>query len=65
MKMLSRSLNTYMNAWTGPDFTGYPFSTHNEKDFYNLMDIYLDATFNSLLREIDYLQEGWRYDYES
>ena len=26
-KMLERSLNTFMNAWTGIDFTMYPFST--------------------------------------
>ena len=25
--MLNRSLNTYMNAWTGSDFTMYPFSS--------------------------------------
>jgi Zn-dependent M16 (insulinase) family peptidase len=25
--MIKRSLNTYMNAWTGSDFTMYPFST--------------------------------------
>ena len=27
--MLKRSLNTYMNAWTGSDFTMYPFSSQN------------------------------------
>lgn len=32
--MIKRSLNTYMNAWTGPDFTGYPFSTQNVADYY-------------------------------
>ena len=37
MKMVKRSLNTFMNAMTGPDFTSYPFSTANEKDFENLM----------------------------
>ena len=33
-----------MNAWTGSDFTMYPFSTQNEKDFYNLLSVYLDAS---------------------
>ena len=29
MKMLNRSLSTFMNAMTGPDYTLYPFSTCN------------------------------------
>lgn len=62
--MLKRSLNTYMNAWTGPDFTSYPFSTVNEKDFYNLLEVYAEATFNPLLRKNDFMQEGWRYELE-
>ena len=61
MKMLNRSLAT-MNAMTGPDYTFYPFSTPNKKDFYNLMQVYLDSVFNPLLREMDFKQEGWRLD---
>jgi len=61
MKMVKRSLNTFMNAMTGPDFTVYPFSTGNEKDFENLMRIYMDITYRPLLRENDFRQEGWRY----
>ena len=53
--MLKRSLNTYMNAWTGNDFTMYPFSTCNEKDFKNLLRVYLDATFNPLITYEDFL----------
>ena len=62
--MLRRSLNTYMNAFTAPDMTAYPFATKNKKDFYNLLEVYLDATFFPLLDELDFLQEGWRYDLE-
>ena len=47
---------------TGPDYTFYPFATPNAKDFHNLMQVYLDAVFNPLLRETDFLQEGWRLD---
>lgn len=36
----------------------YPFSTQNEKDFNNLLDVYLDAVLNPLLREKDFLQEA-------
>lgn len=62
--MIKRSLNTYMNAWTGPDFTGYPFSTQNVADYYNLLSIYLDAVFNSKLEYLDFLQEGHRLDFD-
>lgn len=60
--MLKRSLNTYMNAWTGTDFTCYPFSTANRKDFGNLMRVYTDMVFNPKLDYLDFRQEGWRYE---
>ena len=65
MKMLFRSLATYMNAHTGPDATFYPFATQNIKDYYNLMSIYLDATFYPLLKPTDFRQEGWRLEHEN
>ena len=37
--MLKRSLNTFMNAMTASDWTLYPFSSQNEKDFDNLLGI--------------------------
>ncbi len=61
--MLKRSLNTFMNAMTASDWTLYPVASMNRKDFYNLMGIYLDATFFPLLREQDFLQEGHRLDF--
>jgi Zn-dependent M16 (insulinase) family peptidase len=61
--MLKRSLNTFMNALTSSDWTLYPFSSMNGKDFYNLMDIYLDAAFYPLLRERDFRQEGHRLEF--
>ncbi|OTF83389.1 Presequence protease, mitochondrial-like protein, partial [Euroglyphus maynei] len=65
MKMLTRSLSTFMNAFTGCDYTMYPFSTQNPKDFYNLMSIYLDAVFYPRLRYLDFLQEGWRLEHSN
>lgn len=62
--MIKRSLNTFMNAWTGSDFTMYPFSTCNEKDYDNLLRVYLDATFFPLLKKTDFRQEGYRYEFE-
>lgn len=59
-KMLPRSLSNFMNAFTSSDHTTYPFATTNTKDFKNLMSVYLDATLRPLLKENDFLQEGWR-----
>jgi len=62
--MLKRSLNTYMNAWTAPDHTSYPFGSQDPKDFYNLLSVYLDATFFPLLKEQDFRQEGHRLEFD-
>jgi Zn-dependent M16 (insulinase) family peptidase len=61
--MIKRSLNTYMNAWTGPDFTSYPFSSENYQDYFNLMSVYLDAVYYPLLERLDFLQEGHRLEH--
>ncbi|KAF1384224.1 hypothetical protein PFLUV_G00140490 [Perca fluviatilis] len=63
-KMLNRSLSTFMNAFTASDYTMYPFSTQNRKDFQNLLSVYLDAVFFPCLREQDFWQEGWRLENE-
>ncbi|TPP52428.1 Peptidase M16 inactive domain family protein [Leishmania donovani] len=62
--MLKRSLSSFMNAMTGSDYTLYPFSTTNRKDFQNLLDVYLDAVLHPLLREEDFKQEGHRVELE-
>lgn len=64
MKMLTRSLATFMNAMTGPDYTVYPFSTQNRQDYENLLSVYLDSVFFPRLRPVDFRQEGWRLEYE-
>ncbi|KAM3928572.1 presequence protease, mitochondrial isoform 1-T2 [Leptodactylus fuscus] len=64
-KMLNRSLSTFMNAFTASDYTMYPFSTQNAKDFQNLLSVYLDAVFFPCLRELDFWQEGWRLEHEN
>ena len=63
--MLKRSLSTFMNAFTSSDWTMYPFSTQNRKDFYNLMDVYLDAAFFPRLEELSFKQEGHRLEFEA
>jgi len=62
--MTRRSLATFMNAFTGSDWTTYLFSTRNEKDFKNLLDVYLDATFFPRLSEDSFKQEGIRFEFE-
>lgn len=61
--MIRRSLNTFMNAFTGTDYTAYPFASKNKKDFNNLLDVYLDAVFFSRLDELDFAQEGHRVEF--
>ncbi len=61
--MLRRSLNTFMNAFTASDWTAYPFASRNRKDYFNLLDVYLDAAFFPQLNELDFCQEGHRLDF--
>lgn len=61
--MSRRSLNTFMNALTGSDFTCYPAASQNEKDFYNLLDVYIDAVFHPELKKLSFLQEGHRLEF--
>jgi presequence protease len=62
--MNPRSLRTYMNASTSSDATSYYYSTRNEKDYYNLLSIYLDAVFFPRLAELSFKQEGHRLEFE-
>ncbi|MFH0734962.1 MAG: insulinase family protein [bacterium] len=58
------SLNTFINAFTGNDHTIYPIASMNDKDYFNLMDVYLDAVFNPLFYNDPRIlkQEGWHYE---
>lgn len=60
--MIKRSLSTFMNAFTASDWTMYPFSSQNEKDYYNLMNVYLDAAFFPNIDELSFKQEGHRLE---
>ncbi len=61
------SLRTFLNAFTGPDWTCYPVGSCNDKDFKNLVDVYMDVVLHPLIAERKeiFLQEGWRYELES
>ena len=45
IELAKGSLNTFLNAMTYPDKTVYPVASCNDKDFQNLMHVYLDAVF--------------------
>lgn len=62
--LLKGSLQTFLNAMTYPDKTVYPVSSRNDKDFINLMRVYLDAVFSPLAIESPnvFYQEGWHYE---
>lgn len=61
--MNRRSLNTFMNALTGADFTCYPAASQVPKDYYNLLEVYLDAVFHPILNELSFSQEGYRLEF--
>jgi Zn-dependent M16 (insulinase) family peptidase len=62
--MTRRSLNTFMNAFTGQDFTCYPAASQVKEDFYNLLDVYVDAVFYPKIERFAFLQEGHRLEFE-
>ncbi|OAY78579.1 Presequence protease 1, chloroplastic/mitochondrial [Ananas comosus] len=64
VELLKGSLHTFLNAFTYPDRTCYPVASTNTKDFYNLVDVYLDAVFFPKCVEDFQIfqQEGWHYE---
>ncbi|MDX9976871.1 MAG: insulinase family protein [Candidatus Cloacimonadales bacterium] len=64
VELLKGSLNTFLNAMTASDYTLYPIASMNDKDFKNLMEVYLDAVFfpNIYQDEKILQQEGWHYE---
>ena len=66
VELVKGSLNTYLNATTYPDKTLYPVASCNDKDFDNLMHVYMDAVLypNIYKYEEIFKQEGWHYELE-
>jgi len=62
VELLKGSLQTFLNAFTYPDKTCYPVASQNLQDFYNLIDVYLDAVFYPRLTPHVFEQEGWHYE---
>jgi Zn-dependent M16 (insulinase) family peptidase len=62
VELMKSSVNTFLNAMTFADKTCYPVASQNVQDFYNLIDVYLDAVFHPRLTEHIFQQEGWHYE---
>lgn len=65
VQLIKGSLKTFVNAFTFPDKTVYPAASQNLQDFYNLIDVYLDAVFYPNLTPYTLKQEGWHYDLDA
>ncbi len=67
VELAKGSLNTFLNAMTYPDKTVYPVASCNEKDFQNLMHVYMDAVLYPNIYEYEeiFRQEGWNYKLEN
>lgn len=62
VELLKGSLKTFLNAFTYPDKTCYPAASQNTKDFYNLVDVYVDAVLHPRLTPHVFEQEGWHHE---
>ncbi|MGM0407893.1 MAG: insulinase family protein [Bacteroidota bacterium] len=62
--LVKGSLNTFINAMTGSDYTAYPVASMNDKDYFNLMHVYMDAVFKPRIYTDPKIlkQEGWHYE---
>ncbi len=62
--LLKGSLNTFLNAMTYNDKTVYPVCSQNERDFLNLVSVYMDAVLHpaAVKDERVFRQEGWHYE---
>lgn len=65
VELLKGSLQTFLNAFTFPDKTCYPVASANLQDFYNLIDVYIDAVFHPRISEDIFRQEGWHVEAET
>lgn len=62
IELIKGSLKTFVNAFTSPDSTSYPVASQNLQDFYNLIDVYMDAVLHPLIPPHVLDQEGWHLE---
>lgn len=64
VELLKSSLQNFLNAMTFPDKTMYPVASRNQKDLFNLMNVYMDAVLFPKITKETFMQEGWHYELE-
>ncbi len=57
-ELIKMSMATFINAMTSQSFTVYPVATTVRQDFFNLVDVYMDAIFHPQLSEDTFRREG-------
>ena len=64
VELKKSSFATFLNAWTSADSTCYPVCSRNQKDFQNLIDVYMDAVLSPvcMVNPLVLKQEGWHYE---
>lgn len=67
VELVKGSLNTFLNAMTFPEKTIYPVASCNDKDFQNLIGVYMDAVLHPNIYQYEeiFKQEGWHYELEN
>ncbi len=64
-EMVKMSMATFINAMTYQAFTTYPVATNVKQDFFNLVEVYLDAVFHPELKEDTFRREGHHFALEN
>ena len=66
VELMKGSLNTFLNAMTYSDRTSFPVCSRNDKDFLNLINVYMDGVLHPLIytRPEIFRQEGWHYEFD-
>lgn len=66
VELMKGSLNTFLNAMTYSDRTSFPVCSRNDKDFLNLINVYMDGVLHPLIytRPEIFSQEGWHYEFD-
>lgn len=61
---IKRTNRSEYNACTGEDFTRFYVTSSERKEFFQLIDLMMDAVFYPQVRENEsiFLQEAWRYE---
>lgn len=63
-ELKKRSFATLLSSYSSNEWTAFPFSTTNENDFNNILNVYFDAIFNPLINNETFYSECHRLEFE-